>query len=95
MTLKGAQVHGFFNGWVATRADDYRVSAEHRESKFLPGTSQPPAVPIWELLRQKAREIERQLLLKSSLGNAVSHFLNEYEPLTGAMETRLRQFGIT
>lgn len=67
----------------------YRIE---RETKALTPENrhqirQQRAVPIWELIRQKARELQPQLLPQSSLGKAVSYFLNEYEPLIGYLQS--------
>jgi len=48
---------------------------------------QARAAPIWELIRQKAQALQPQLLPQSSLGKAVSYFLNEYEALTGYLQS--------
>jgi transposase len=45
------------------------------------------AAPLWESIRTKALALQPQLLPKSSLGKAVSYLLNEYEALTGYLES--------
>jgi Transposase IS66 family len=44
-------------------------------------------VPLWESIRTKALALQPQLLPKSSLGKAGSYLLNEYEALTGYLES--------
>jgi len=41
------------------------------------------AVEIWDRLKSKAAELQSALLPKSTLGKAVSYFLNDYDALTG------------
>ena len=44
---------------------------------------QEKAAPIWVLIRDQAQALQPGLLPQSSLGKAVSYFLNEYAALTG------------
>lgn len=48
---------------------------------------QEQAVSIWTQLQQDAQALQPQLLPKSTLGKAVSYFLNEYEALTGYLQS--------
>jgi transposase len=41
------------------------------------------AVRIWEEMKQKAQDLQPRFLPKSTMGNALQYFLNEYEPLVG------------
>jgi transposase len=40
-------------------------------------------VRIWEEMKQKAQDLQPRFLPKSTMGNALQYFLNEYEPLVG------------
>lgn len=42
---------------------------------------QEQAPPIWEAMKKHAKELQPQLLPKSTLGQAVNYFLNEYDAL--------------
>jgi len=48
---------------------------------------QEQAAPIWASLQERAQALHPQLLPKSSLGKAVSYFLNEYVALTGYLKS--------
>jgi transposase len=67
----------------------YRIERETKEltPENRHQVRQQRAAPIWELIRQKAQELKPQLLPKSSLGKAVSYFLNEFEALTGYLKS--------
>lgn len=41
------------------------------------------APPIWEAMRKQAEELKPKLLPKSTLGQAVNYFLNDYDTLVG------------
>jgi transposase len=47
---------------------------------------QEQAPAIWEGLKKRAEELKPQLLPKSTLGQAVNYFLNEYQALLGYLE---------
>jgi len=58
---------------------------------ILPPTSdtdsrQEQAPAIWEALRKQAEELKPKLLPKSTLGQAVNYFLNEYDALLRYLE---------
>jgi len=63
----------------------YRIERETKEltPENRHQIRQQRAAPIWELIRQKARELQPHLLPQSSLGKAVSYFINEYQALIG------------
>jgi transposase len=66
----------------------YRIEEESRE---LPPDSrfqrrQQDALEIWNRLKSKADELHPTLLPKSTLGKAVSYFLNDYDALTGYLK---------
>jgi len=44
------------------------------------------ALEIWDRLKSKAEELHSALLPKSTLGKAVSYFLNDYQALTGYLK---------
>jgi transposase len=44
------------------------------------------ALEIWDRLKSKAEELHSTLLPKSTLGKAVSYFLNDYDALTGYLK---------
>lgn len=44
------------------------------------------ARPIWELMKKQAEELRPKLLPKSTLGQAVNYFLNEYDALVGYLK---------
>jgi transposase len=44
------------------------------------------ATPIWEAMKKKAEEWQPKLLPKSTLGQAVNYFLNEYDALVGYLK---------
>jgi len=48
---------------------------------------QQQAAPIWATIQERAQTLQPQLLPQSSLGKAVSYFLNEYEALTGYLKS--------
>ena len=48
---------------------------------------QEQAAPIWATIQERAQALQPQLLPKSSLGKALSYFLNEYEALTGYLKS--------
>lgn len=50
---------------------------------------QEKAVSIWVLIREKAQALQPTLLPQSSLGKAVSYFINEYSALTGYLNSGL------
>lgn len=60
----------------------YPLGADPRK-----GPDQQRAEPIWQLIRQKAQELQPQLLTRSSLGKSVRYFHNEYEPLIGYLQS--------
>lgn len=67
----------------------YRIE---RQAKSLTPQSrhqirQQQAAPIWVALKAHAQVLQPQLLPKSSLGKAVSYFLNEYDALTGYLKS--------
>jgi transposase len=51
----------------------YRIRREH-------------APPIWERLKQRAEQLQPELLPQSTLGRAVNYFLNEYQALLGYLD---------
>ena len=67
----------------------YRIEGEARaltpEARHLLRQAQAPL--IWAALQERARALQPELLPQSSLGKAVSYFLNEYEPLTGYLQS--------
>jgi transposase len=67
----------------------YRIE---REAKSLTPENrhrirQQQAAQIWAGLQAHAQALQPQLLPKSSLGKAVSYFLNEYDALTGYLKS--------
>ena len=48
---------------------------------------QEQAAPIWATIQERAQALQPQLLPQSSLGKALSYFLNEYEALTGYLKS--------
>ena len=75
---------GQFRQLYRIERETQELTPEHRHQ-----IRQQRATPIWELIRQKARELQPHLLPKSSLGKAVSYFLNEYEALIGYLQSGL------
>jgi transposase len=66
----------------------YRIEDEAR---CLPAAEryqvrQEQAPSIWEKLKEKAQELQPQLLPQSTMGKAVNYFLNEYEALLGYLK---------
>ena len=47
---------------------------------------QEQAPEIWEALKKRAKELQPKLLPKSTLGQAVNYFLNEYDALLRYLE---------
>lgn len=45
------------------------------------------ALPLWVSLKEKATALQPQVLPQSSLGKALSYLLNEYEALTGYLQS--------
>jgi transposase len=66
----------------------YRIEDEARSltpaDRYQIRQAQAPA--IWEALKQKAQELQPQLLPQSTLGKAVNYFLNDYQALHGYLE---------
>jgi hypothetical protein len=44
------------------------------------------APPIWEAMKKQAEELKPKLLPKSTLGQAVNYFLNDYDALVGYLK---------
>lgn len=67
----------------------YRIEREARgltpEARHLLRQRQAPQ--IWAAIQERARALQPELLPQSSLGKAVSYFLNEYEALTGYLQS--------
>ncbi len=67
----------------------YRI--EREAQSLTPGSRhqirQQQAAPVWAALQAHAQGLQPQLLPKSSLGKAVSYFLNEYDALTGYLKS--------
>jgi transposase len=64
----------------------YRVEKECREmapEQRQKYREEKGAREIWKEMKAKACELQPKLLPKSSLGKAISYFLDEYEPLLG------------
>jgi len=63
----------------------YKIEDEARELNVSERHSlrQEKAPTIWEKLKSKALELEPKYLPKSSMGKAISYFLNDYEALIG------------
>ncbi len=76
-------------GFIALFRRLYQIERETED--LTPGERhqirQEQAVSIWTQLQQDAQARQPQLLPKSSLGKAVSYFLNEYEALTGYLQS--------
>ena len=47
---------------------------------------QVQARPIWEAMKNQAEELKPKLLPKSTLGQAVNYFLNDYDALIGYLK---------
>lgn len=47
---------------------------------------QEQAPPIWEAMKKQAEELKPKVLPKSTLGQAVNYFLNDYEALIGYLK---------
>lgn len=67
----------------------YRLEREGREltPENRHELRQQKAAPLWALLKEKAASLQPQLLPQSSIGKAVSYLLNEYEALTGYLQS--------
>jgi hypothetical protein len=66
----------------------YRIEDQVRhlapDERYRLRQEQAPA--IWEALRKRAEELKPKLLPKSTLGQAVNYFLNEYDALLRYLE---------
>ena len=66
----------------------YRIEDQVRslapENRYQIREEQAPT--IWKALKQRAEELQSKLLPKSTLGQAVNYFLNDYEALLGYLE---------
>jgi transposase len=47
---------------------------------------QEQAPPVWQAMKKQAEELKPKLLPKSTLGQAVNYFLNEYDALVGYLK---------
>jgi transposase len=67
----------------------YRLEREAREftSEDRHELRQQKAAPLWASLQEKAAALQPQVLPQSSLGKALSYLLNEYEALTGYLQS--------
>jgi len=76
-------------GFIAQFRQLYRI--ERQTTELTPQARhqirQQEATPIWTQLHQDAQALQPQLLPKSSLGKALSYFLNEYQALTGYLKS--------
>ena len=67
----------------------YRIEREAKD--FSPAARhelrQQRAPQIWAAIKERAQELQPGLLPQSSLGKAVSYFLNEYEALIGYLQS--------
>jgi transposase len=73
-------------GFIAQMRRLYRMEKESREmppEERQKYREEKGAREIWKEMKAKALELQPQLLPQSSLGKAISYFLNEYEPLLG------------
>lgn len=66
----------------------YRIEDEIRglPSDLRFARRRQDAVEIWDRLKSKAQELHSALLPKSTIGKAVSYFLNDYDALTGYLK---------
>ena len=62
----------------------YRLEELPPAERFPIRHAQAP--PIWEAMKKRAEELRPQLLPKSTLGQAVNYFLNDYDALTGYLK---------
>lgn len=78
-------------GFIARFRRLYRIERETQDltPEHRHQIRQQQAPPIWADLRAQALALQPQLLPQSSLGKAVSYFLNEYEALTGYLASGL------
>jgi len=76
-------------GFIAQFRQLYRI--ECQTADLAPEARHPirqeQVAPLWAQLQQDALTLQPQLLPQSSLGKAVSYFLNEYQALTGYLKS--------
>jgi transposase len=67
----------------------YRLEREARDltPEGRQELRQQKAAPLWASLKEKAAALRPQVLPQSSLGKALSYLLNEYEALTGYLQS--------
>ncbi|MBN1570690.1 MAG: IS66 family transposase [Acidobacteria bacterium] len=62
------------------KIEDHVRELDATERQMFPQQNAPS---LWDALRSKAEELKPRFLPRSTMGKAISYFLNEYEALTG------------